>query len=78
SKQENSPTLFDENPVFPSDVPVNIKDEQEIASKSQVIRAQIQENQLNEPVKTKAIKVKKIAIFYSDNTYEEFVPAEND
>ena len=36
----------------------------------------IDENQSNNVLKTPSARVKKIAIFYTDNTYEEFIPAE--
>lgn len=74
-EDDQNPTLFDERAIFAGTDAENSEYSKENSSKNslysikqpdiQVVKAQIQSSP----------RVKKIAIFYSDNTYEEFVPA---
>jgi transcriptional regulator with XRE-family HTH domain len=75
-KSEISPSLFDENHVFQPNMKESTRNEQEMTSKHTILHAQGEDYQQYTATKSKAVKVKKIAIFYTDNTYEEFIPAE--
>jgi len=77
-KRDLTPTLFDENPVFTSTGRGSGKNEQENAFKTTENVVQTADYQSLTPIKSKSVKVKKIAIFYTDNTYEEFIPAEKE
>lgn len=68
------PFLFDENGENVDDPQGNMEYPREMGSKLPVSGLKISENQEVIPKNTPAVKVKKIAIFYSDNTYEEFIP----
>jgi transcriptional regulator with XRE-family HTH domain len=72
------PTLFDENGVYQSELQVNVKESQEMALNMPENAPKSSDYQSLIPVKSKSVKVKKIAIFYSDNTYEEFIQAEKE
>lgn len=78
ANRENNPTLFDESPEFSTISTENDKYAKEIAVKSPDFNGQNTEYQSLIPIKSKSVKVKKIAIFFSDNTYEEFIPAEKE
>jgi transcriptional regulator with XRE-family HTH domain len=76
--EQKVPSLFDENEEFPAHSPEKIEYAKEMDSKQPVIVTKTPVNQslnLNIP---SSVKVKKIAVFYSDNTYEEFVPSSRD
>jgi len=73
-----TPTLFDEDAAFPSDSLDKTEYSKEIESKPiQNTPKQAFNQQVNIKTQT-SVKVKKIAVFYSDNTYEEFVPSNKD
>jgi transcriptional regulator with XRE-family HTH domain len=64
------PSLFNENETFEVHRPVAVKNEQEKGDKfAQPVLNEMRTNK-------DSVRVKKIAVFYSDNTYEEFIPAE--
>jgi transcriptional regulator with XRE-family HTH domain len=71
-----TPTLFDENPVFTADSQEKTEYAREISPKTSQNAVKSEDFQAFIPVKPTLVKVKKIAVFYSDNTYEEFIPAE--
>ena len=79
-KPDNSgvkaPTLFDENPVFQPDVQDKQEYAREMSPKTPQNVVKTEDIQAYIPVKPLLVKVKKIAVFYSDSTYEEFIPAE--
>jgi len=77
NRESKTPSLFDENPEFPSDSPDQNEYGKEMAVKSSVNTVKVEDNQVFMQKNTPAVKVKKIAVFYSDNTYEEFVPSKN-
>lgn len=69
------PSLFDENSENATDSPAKAEYPRENEVKTVAIGVKTSENQ---PVYQKiipSVKVKKIAVFYTDNTYEEFVPS---
>jgi transcriptional regulator with XRE-family HTH domain len=74
----STPSLFDENQLFTYAGKEKSEDGQEMALKYTENSRNISDNQSIIPVKSKAVKVKKIAIFFSDNTYEEFLPADKE
>lgn len=78
SGDPKTPTLFDEDAEFPTVSPEKSEYSKEMESKP----AQNTTKQpINQSVSLKiptTVKVKKIAVFYSDNTYEEFVPSSKD
>lgn len=70
------PFLFDENAEIP---PVSLDRHEypkENALKSTPNIVKIEDNQINNVKNVPPARVKKIAVFYSDNTYQEFVPTE--
>jgi len=71
-----SPTLFDEISTEQATDKDKSNYEKEIASKNSKNIVKTDENQSSIIIKQSVIKVKKIALFYADNTYEEFIPAE--
>jgi transcriptional regulator with XRE-family HTH domain len=77
-KSENSgvriQSLFDENPVNTDIIRDETENLKENASKLAKTPVNIRENQIIVTDFKATIKVKKIAVFYTDNTYEEFVP----
>jgi transcriptional regulator with XRE-family HTH domain len=75
---DTNPSLFDENQLFPYVGKEKSDGGQEIALKYPENGRNYTENQSIIPVKSKTVKVKKIAIFFSDNTYEEFLPADKE
>jgi transcriptional regulator with XRE-family HTH domain len=76
--EQKVPSLFDENEEFPVHSPEKIEYAKEMDSKQPTIVAKSPVNQsLNMNIPSN-VKVKKIAVFYSDNTYEEFVPSSRD
>lgn len=78
NNRDNNPTLFDESPEFTTDGTEADKYAKEIAVKNLDLTGQKVDYQPLMPQKSKSVKVKKIAIFFSDNTYEEFIPAEKE
>jgi len=68
------PFLFDENGSSVDDSRGSMEYPREMGSNSTVSGIKITDNQDNTPKIVPTVKVKKIAIFYSDNTYEEFIP----
>lgn len=76
--RDANPTLFDENGAYQSEIQVNVKESQEMALNRLENAPKSSDYQSLIPVKSKSVKVKKIAIFYSDNTYEEFIQAEKE
>jgi transcriptional regulator with XRE-family HTH domain len=78
SGDPKTPTLFDEDAEFPTNSPDKIEYSREMESKPiQNTAKQSANQQVNVKIQT-SVKVKKIAVFYSDNTYEEFVPSNKD
>jgi len=78
SGNPKTPTLFDEDEKIPTSSPEKTEYSTEIDSKPTVIT---HKHSVSQPVNMKiqsSVKVKKIAVFYSDNTYEEFVPSNKD
>lgn len=78
SGNPKTPTLFDENEEITanSQEKTEYSRENELKQPSNTIKQAI-----SQPVNLKittSVKVKKIAVFYSDNTYEEFVPSNKD
>ncbi|HBL71943.1 MAG TPA: transcriptional regulator [Bacteroidales bacterium] len=76
--ERDSPTLFDENPVNTPNRTAENEYAQDFRSKSPEKAIQQIDYQSLIPTKSRTVKVKKIAIFYSDNTYEEFIPAQKE
>ncbi len=76
--ERDSPTLFDENPVNTPNRTAENEYAQDFRSKSPEKSIQQIDYQSLIPTKSRTVKVKKIAIFYSDNTYEEFIPAQKE
>lgn len=70
------PFLFDESAEFPSDIPEKSEYPKENALKNAQNGVKSEENQSFSVNITTPTRVKKIAVFYSDNTYEEFTPTE--
>lgn len=70
------PTLFDENPVFTPEIRAKDEYARETSLKTPQNAIKSEDFQAFIPVKPTLVKVKKIAVFFSDNTYEEFIPAE--
>jgi len=68
------PFLFDENGSNMMDSQGGTEYPKEMGSKIAVSGIKMPDNQDNTTKNSPAVKVKKIAIFYSDNTYEEFIP----
>ncbi len=73
--ERSSPTLFDENPVNAAQGTVENEYAQDFRTKTLEKPIQQIDYQSLIPTKSRTVKVKKIAIFYTDNTYEEFIPA---
>jgi len=67
-------SLFDENPVNQDNIPDKSENLRENALKPAQNSVNIRDNQAIVSDLRALIKVKKIAVFYTDNTYEEFVP----
>lgn len=76
--ERDSPTLFDENPVNTPNRTAENEYAQDFRSNSPEKAIQQIDYQSLIPTKSRTVKVKKIAIFYSDNTYEEFIPAQKE
>lgn len=74
----SDPTLFDENPVNTPVGTVENEYAQDFRSKTPEKAIQQVDYQSLIPTKSRTVKVKKIAIFYTDNTYEEFIPAQKE
>jgi len=70
-----TPSLFDETEEFTGDGGENIEYPKENTLRMQQNDLNKRDNQRIETKKAPTVKVNKIAIFYSDNTYEEFVPS---
>lgn len=69
------PFLFDETGENAGDYPINPEYPKDLGSKTAISGLKVIDNQSVAPKNIQQVKVKKIAIFYSDNTYEEFIPA---
>ena len=69
-----SPFLFDENSENATDDPVHSEYPIENEVKPTYNSVKSIENQTIISVNKPSVKVKKIAVFYSDNTYDEFIP----
>jgi transcriptional regulator with XRE-family HTH domain len=67
-------SLFDENPLNPDNMQEKVENPRENALKPAQSQVNNRENQILVTDFKSLIKVKKIAVFYTDNTYEEFVP----
>lgn len=67
--------LFDENPIISPEVENKPKEETEKASNKPVNPRKVTNIQIDKSVKSRSGFIKKVVIFYSDNTYEEFVSA---
>jgi len=78
SNRDNNPTLFDESQEFTPHSADADKNAKEIVGKTPDYNGQNSDYQPLIPIKSRSVKVKKIAIFYSDNTYEEFIQAEKE
>ncbi len=78
SGNPKTPTLFDED----EEITTNYPDKTEYSRENELKPPSNTTKQtINQPVNLKistSVKVKKIAVFYSDNTYEEFVPSNKD
>lgn len=75
SGNPKTPTLFDED----EEIPANFPNKTEYSRENE-LKPTLNTNKqtVNQPVNIKiasTVKVKKIAVFYTDNTYEEFVPS---
>jgi len=68
------PFLFDENGENPAENPDHSEYPRENAVKTGVSAIKVEDNQGVTGKNVPSVKVKKIAVFYSDNTYEEFIP----
>lgn len=73
-----TPTLFDEDTEFPTNSQDKIEYPKEMESKTTQNSPKQTANQSVNLKIPASVKVKKIAVFYSDNTYEEFVPSSKD
>jgi transcriptional regulator with XRE-family HTH domain len=69
-----NPSLFDESELFSGIGTDNSEYSRENSSKTAHNTIKQPEIQIVKPQISASPKVKKIAVFYSDNTYEEFVP----
>lgn len=74
AQTSKNPTLFDENDLFPYNRKAESEDAKENPSTSASNNPKSFEIQTFNIKESPAVKIKKIAVFYSDNTYEEFVP----
>ena len=70
------PFLFDENAENPSDTSDHSEYPRENVLKPTLNIVKQDENQFVTAKNAPVVRVKKIAVFYSDNTYEEFIPSE--
>lgn len=66
------PSLFDENPVNPSNGPTDSENRREIASKSPVSTSKEIIKQEIRYIERPPRKITEIRIFFDDNTYETF------
>jgi transcriptional regulator with XRE-family HTH domain len=78
SGNPKTPSLFDEDDEIPAHSPDKMEYPKEIESKPMANTPKQPVNQLVNLKIPSSVKVKKIAVFYSDNTYEEFVPSNKD
>jgi transcriptional regulator with XRE-family HTH domain len=78
SGNPKTPTLFDEDEEIPTQPTEKAEYSKEIESKTLVSSTKQPVNQSINLKMPATVKVKKIAVFYSDNTYEEFVPSNKD
>ncbi|MDD4972152.1 MAG: helix-turn-helix transcriptional regulator [Paludibacter sp.] len=69
------PSLFDENAENPTDSSDHSEYHKEMEVKPAMNVDKTDDNQIIISKNATIVKVKKIAVFYSDNTYEEFIPA---
>ena len=78
SGNPKTPSLFDEDDEIPAHSPDKMEYPKEIESKPMANTPKQPVNKLVNLKIPSSVKVKKIAVFYSDNTYEEFVPSNKD
>ena len=78
SGNPKTPSLFDEDDEIHAHSPDKMEYPKEIESKPMANTPKQPVNQLVNLKIPSSVKVKKIAVFYSDNTYEEFVPSNKD
>jgi transcriptional regulator with XRE-family HTH domain len=76
SAESTNPTLFDENEEFTPHLTEKNEYARETALNTPIKTQKKYDNQPISATIDASVKVKKIAVFYSDNTYEEFVPSE--
>lgn len=74
AQPSKNPTLFDQDDLFPYNGEAENEYAKENAFKNPSTTQKAIEIQPFTPKEFPAVKIKKIAVFYSDNTYEEFVP----
>jgi len=74
SLDSKNPSLFDENSENATEDPAISEYPVENEVKAAVFGTRTIENQSVITVNKPSVKVKKIAVFYSDNTYDEFIP----
>jgi len=74
SVDSKTPSLFDENSENTTDYSDLSEYPTEKEVKTAFIGAKSTDYQSSITVNAPSVKVKKIAVFYSDNTYEEFIP----
>lgn len=75
---ELEPSLFAQHPINASQGMDESVRAQESRLKTPENTPQFPDYQAIIPTKSRTVKVKKIAIFYTDNTYEEFIPAQKE
>jgi hypothetical protein len=73
--EDSSPSLFGEDGLFPHETTDNSEYSRENASKPIQNTTRQPDFQIIPQKNIPVVKIKKIAVFYSDNTYEEFVPS---
>lgn len=78
SEDGQLPFIFDDNSEIPNEVQDESEYLKEKALKPQKNITQEEDIQSFKLQKMPTVHVKKIAVFYTDNTYEEFIPAEKD
>lgn len=72
------PFTFDENAEIPADVQDKVEYAKENALKTPLNITKDEDIQALKVKISTPVHVKKIAVFYMDNTYEEFIPADKD
>lgn len=77
-KDGQLPFIFDDNAEFPTDVKDTHEYPKENALKTPLKDTKVEDIQNIKLNITPSVHVKKIAVFYTDNTYEEFIPSDKD